>query len=57
MTVSEASRLKELEKENIRLKRLLVEQDREVAVLKEFLQKSHQQSRAGFGGFISPALS
>ena len=39
MTVSEASRLKELEKENARLKRLLAERDMEVDVLKEFLQK------------------
>ena len=39
MTVSEASRLKELEKENARLKRLLAERDMEVDVLKECLQK------------------
>jgi len=39
MTVSEASRLKELEKENARLKRLLAERDMEVDILKEFLQK------------------
>lgn len=39
MTVSEASRLKELEKENARLKRLLAERDMEVDVLKEYLQK------------------
>jgi len=39
MTLSEASRLKELEKENARLKRLLAERDMEVDVLKEFLQK------------------
>ena len=39
MTVSEAGRLKELEKENTRLKRLLAERDLEVDVLKEVLQK------------------
>ena len=39
MTVSEAGRLKELEKENARLKRLLAERDLEVDVLKEVLQK------------------
>ena len=39
MTVSEASRLKELEKENARLKRLLAERDLAVDALQEFLQK------------------
>ena len=39
MSVSEASRLKELEKENARLKRLLAERDLEVDVLKEYLAK------------------
>lgn len=39
MTVSEAQRLKELEKENARLKRLLAERDLEVDALKEFLAK------------------
>ena len=37
MTVSEAQRLRELEKENTRLKRLLAERDLEVDALKEFL--------------------
>lgn len=39
MTVSEAHRLKELEKENSRLKRLLAERDLEVDALKEYLAK------------------
>ena len=39
MSISEAHRLKELEKENSRLKRLLAERDLEVDVLKEYLAK------------------
>jgi putative transposase len=39
MTVSEAQRLRELEKENARLKRLLAERDLEVDALKELLAK------------------
>lgn len=39
VTVSEAHRLKELEKENQRLKRLLAERDLEVDALKEYLAK------------------
>jgi putative transposase len=39
MTVSEAQRLKELEKENVRLKRLLAERDLELDVVKELLAK------------------
>ena len=39
MTISEASRLKELEKENARLKRLLAERDLALDALQEFLQK------------------
>ena len=39
MTVSEAHRLKILEKENCRLKRLLAERDLEVDTLKEYLAK------------------
>lgn len=39
MTISEAHRLKELEKENSRLKRLLAERDLEVDTLKEYLAK------------------
>lgn len=39
MTVSEASRLKELEKENARLKRLLAERDLALDALQEYLQK------------------
>jgi putative transposase len=39
MTVTEAQRLKELEKENARLKRLLAERDLEVDALKALLAK------------------
>ena len=39
MTVSEASRLKELERENARLKRLLAERDLALDALQEYLQK------------------
>jgi putative transposase len=39
MTVSEVQRLRELEKENNRLKRLLAERDLEVDALKELLAK------------------
>ena len=39
MTVSEVQRLRELEKENSRLKRLLAERDLEVDALKELLTK------------------
>ena len=39
MSVSEAHRLKELEKENARLKRLLAERDLEVDALKQYLAK------------------
>ena len=39
MTVSEVQRLKELEKENARLKRLLAERDLEVDALREVITK------------------
>jgi putative transposase len=39
MSVAEVQRLKELEKENARLKRLLAERDLEVDALKELLAK------------------
>jgi putative transposase len=39
MTVNEAGRLKELEKENTRLKRLLAERVLEIDLLKELIQK------------------
>jgi putative transposase len=39
MSVNEAQRLRELEKENARLKRLLAERDLEVDALKELLAK------------------
>ena len=38
-TTNEAARLRELEKENARLKRLLAERDLEVDIIKEILQK------------------
>ena len=40
MSVSEARRLRELEKENARLKRLLAERDVEIDVMKEVLGKN-----------------
>ena len=40
LSVNEARRLKELEKENARLKRLLAERDLEVDVMKELLSKN-----------------
>jgi putative transposase len=39
MAQDEVRRLKELEKENVRLKRLLAERDVEIDVIKEFLKK------------------
>lgn len=39
LTVAEAQRLKELEKENARLKRLLAERDLAIDALQEFLAK------------------
>ncbi len=39
MAEPDVKRLRELEKENARLKRLLAERDLEVDVMKEFLQK------------------
>ena len=42
MSVNEAQRLKELEKENARLKRLLAERMLEVDALKDLLEKKHE---------------
>ncbi len=39
MSTSEAARVRELEKENARLKRLLAERDLEVDIIKEILSK------------------
>ena len=39
MTVPEAQRLRDLERENVRLKRLLVERDLAIDALQEFLGK------------------
>ena len=40
LSVSEAKRLKDLEKENSRLKRLLAERDVEIDVMKDLLSKN-----------------
>lgn len=40
MQVKEAQRLRELEKENARLKRLLAERDLEIDIVKEYLAKN-----------------
>lgn len=40
MQVKETQRLRELEKENARLKRLLAERDLEIDIVKEFLSKN-----------------
>jgi len=42
MEQAEVRRLKDLEKENARLKRLLAERDVEIDVIKEYLKKSRQ---------------
>jgi putative transposase len=52
MSVSEAQRLKELEKENTRLKRLLAERMLEVDALKELLGKKHEHHRTTGGGAL-----
>ncbi len=39
LNTNEATRVRELEKENARLKRLLTERDLEVDIIKELLQK------------------
>jgi putative transposase len=44
LTVAEAQRLKDLEKEKARLKRLLAERDLEVDALKELLAKKHDRA-------------
>jgi len=41
LSVSEARRLKDLEKENARLKRLLAERDVEIDVMKDVLSKNY----------------
>ena len=40
LSVSEARRLKDLEKKNLRLKRLLTERDVEIDVMKEVISKN-----------------
>jgi putative transposase len=45
LTVNEAARLKELERENSRLKRLLAERDLEVDALKDLLGKNAEPGR------------
>lgn len=49
MSGREAKRLRELEKDNLRLKRLLAERDLEVDVLKECLQKNDLRRRTPSG--------
>lgn len=50
MSVSEAQRLKELEKENTRLKRLLAERVLEIDLLKELLGKKSDRGAAARSG-------
>ncbi|HBY95632.1 MAG TPA: hypothetical protein DEP84_17040 [Chloroflexi bacterium] len=50
MSVNEAARLKELERENSRLKRLLADRDLEVDALKELLEKNPELDRAARSG-------
>jgi putative transposase len=52
MPVSEAQRLKELEKENTRLKRLLAERMLELDALKELLEKKHEHQGTTRGGAL-----
>ena len=52
MSVSEVQRLKELEKENGRLKRLLAERMLEIDLLKEFLGKRADAGGAARGGAV-----
>ena len=52
MAVNEAQRLKELEKENARLKRLLAERMLELDLLKEVLQKKANHDRSTRNGAV-----
>ena len=52
MSVNEAQRLKELEKENARLKRLLADRMLEVDALKEFLEKRDEHRRTTRSGAL-----
>jgi putative transposase len=49
MEVSDAGRLRELEKENARLKRLLAEAELDKAALKELLEGKSQRPRSDAG--------
>jgi len=57
LNTNETARVRELEKENARLKRLLAEQDLEVDIVKEIFQKSSEGPRSAgrstSGGFPS----
>lgn len=53
MSEAAVRRLRELEKDNVRLKRLLAERDLEVDVLKEFLQKSSHRRGTSPGREVS----
>ncbi len=50
MEASDAARLKELEKENARLKKLLAERDLEIEVMKEIFTKSGERARPPSAG-------
>jgi putative transposase len=50
MSINEAQRLKDLEKENGRLKRLLAERVLEIDLLKELLEKKADTGREACGG-------
>jgi putative transposase len=49
---NDVKRLRDLEKENLRLKRLLAERDVELDVVREFLQKSKQSSGEAKSGRV-----
>jgi putative transposase len=49
MSSQEAKRLKELEKENARLKKLLAEKELDIDMLKEVSQGNFSRARAGEG--------
>ncbi|MBS1966715.1 MAG: transposase [Chloroflexi bacterium SZAS-1] len=53
LSVAELQRLKELEKENARLKRLLAERVLEIDLLKELLGKKRNHRREATGGALS----
>ncbi|RYF09947.1 MAG: transposase [Oxalobacteraceae bacterium] len=46
MTASQVSRLRQLEQENVRMRKLIVDRDLELDVAKELLKKTSEQRRA-----------